>query len=168
MYDAGQENQWGRGFWTSGSAGTYYNYAYANTAVYNNSVFYNSGTSNGASSCNTKRWRGSLVVWIDLHNATYSAKRALWLKQNDSISFGATAAHSIRNGSTNDSIDFVYNGVDFLNIIPSAKQIRPSVDNIVALGSAFNRWNAIYSGTGTINTSDDREKHIWILLKKKH
>lgn len=34
----------------------------------------------------------------------------------------------------------------------------PSVDNAIALGVAGLRWSAVYAGTGTINTSDEREK----------
>jgi hypothetical protein len=36
---------------------------------------------------------------------------------------------------------------------------RPYVDdNIIDLGAAAQRWKVIYAGTGTINTSDEREK----------
>lgn len=33
-----------------------------------------------------------------------------------------------------------------------------SVDNTASLGTATNRWSVVYAGTGTINTSDAREK----------
>ena len=36
--------------------------------------------------------------------------------------------------------------------------IRPETDNTKTLGLALNRWSVIYAGTGTINTSDAREK----------
>ena len=35
---------------------------------------------------------------------------------------------------------------------------RPTIDNRVSLGGSSNRWSQIYAGTGTINTSDKREK----------
>lgn len=35
---------------------------------------------------------------------------------------------------------------------------KPSTDNTVSLGTAGNRWSVVYAGTGTINTSDEREK----------
>lgn len=35
---------------------------------------------------------------------------------------------------------------------------RPGSDNIMDLGSAANRFKVVYAGTGTINTSDGREK----------
>jgi hypothetical protein len=36
--------------------------------------------------------------------------------------------------------------------------IYPSVDNSKSCGLASNRWSVVYAGTGTINTSDEREK----------
>lgn len=35
---------------------------------------------------------------------------------------------------------------------------RPAADNTQPLGGASNRWSVVYAGTGTINTSDGREK----------
>lgn len=35
---------------------------------------------------------------------------------------------------------------------------RPGADNTLSAGTATYRWSTIYAGTGTINTSDDREK----------
>jgi hypothetical protein len=35
---------------------------------------------------------------------------------------------------------------------------RPVADNTQPLGGASNRWSVVYAGTGTINTSDAREK----------
>lgn len=36
--------------------------------------------------------------------------------------------------------------------------LKPNTDNNITLGGAINKWSTIYAGTGTINTSDDREK----------
>jgi hypothetical protein len=36
--------------------------------------------------------------------------------------------------------------------------VRPGADNTQSLGSAAYRWSTVYAGTGTINTSDEREK----------
>jgi hypothetical protein len=36
--------------------------------------------------------------------------------------------------------------------------IRPTADNSQSIGEAPFRWSVIYAGTGTINTSDEREK----------
>jgi len=35
---------------------------------------------------------------------------------------------------------------------------RPVSDNTISLGGSSNRWSVVYAGTGTINTSDEREK----------
>jgi len=35
---------------------------------------------------------------------------------------------------------------------------NPGVDNVTALGRTAKRWSVVYAGTGTINTSDAREK----------
>ena len=40
----------------------------------------------------------------------------------------------------------------------TAYGFRPISDNTYPLGGASNRWSVVYAGTGTINTSDDREK----------
>lgn len=37
-------------------------------------------------------------------------------------------------------------------------ELRPGTDNAKTLGSASFRWSVVYAGTGTINTSDAREK----------
>ncbi|MEH3144413.1 MAG: DUF2793 domain-containing protein [Methylobacterium frigidaeris] len=36
--------------------------------------------------------------------------------------------------------------------------VRPGPDNLLALGAAASRWSQLYAGTGTIGTSDAREK----------
>ena len=42
--------------------------------------------------------------------------------------------------------------------------LRPSTDNAQSLGAADNRWSEVYAGTGTINTSDERDKTDIALL----
>lgn len=42
--------------------------------------------------------------------------------------------------------------------VSSAGVLRPTGDNTQTLGAAANRWSVVYAGTGTINTSDEREK----------
>lgn len=50
------------------------------------------------------------------------------------------------------------NGVRRL-IVEADGIVRPNTDNTQAFGTASFRWSVIYAGTGTINTSDEREKH---------
>lgn len=38
--------------------------------------------------------------------------------------------------------------------------VRPGADNAQSLGTGTQRWSVVYAGTGTINTSDEREK-VW-------
>jgi hypothetical protein len=42
--------------------------------------------------------------------------------------------------------------------IDSGGVVRPGADNTQSLGAASYRWSVVYAGTGTINTSDEREK----------
>jgi len=43
-------------------------------------------------------------------------------------------------------------------VIEAAGHVRPGTDNGQTLGSAATRWSTVYAGTGSINTSDQREK----------
>lgn len=43
-------------------------------------------------------------------------------------------------------------------VVDSSRAVRPGSDNVQNLGSASQRWATVYAGTGTINTSDEREK----------
>ena len=38
------------------------------------------------------------------------------------------------------------------------EQFRPATDNVYQLGTSTARWDTVYAGTGTISTSDEREK----------
>jgi hypothetical protein len=48
-------------------------------------------------------------------------------------------------------------GTQFL-VLNSGTGVRPSGDNTMSLGSASFKWSTVYAATGTINTSDEREK----------
>ena len=60
------------------------------------------------------------------------------------------------NNPLNGNFYFGQNNTDrvFLN----ATGFQPATDNAFTLGAAANRWSTVYAGTGTINTSDEREK----------
>ena len=49
-------------------------------------------------------------------------------------------------------------------VVENATRLRPADDNLVKLGDYQNRWSTVYAGTGTINTSDGREKQDIELL----
>lgn len=59
---------------------------------------------------------------------------------------------AVYNGTTDRVIRYVFQG--------NGTQ-RPTTDNAFDLGTASFRMGVIYAGTGTINTSDEREK-IWL------
>lgn len=45
--------------------------------------------------------------------------------------------------------------------ITESGSLLPVADNTYQLGGSGNRWSVVYAGTGTINTSDEREKQQW-------
>lgn len=47
-----------------------------------------------------------------------------------------------------------------LTLQVSSSQFRPGTDNMMACGWPTERWSVVYSATGTINTSDARDK-VW-------
>jgi len=55
------------------------------------------------------------------------------------------------------TLRFVTNDTEKL-FITATGAVRPTADNSQPLGGASNRWSTVFAGTGTINTSDDREK----------
>lgn len=44
--------------------------------------------------------------------------------------------------------------------ITAAGEVRPGADNVSTLGTSAVRWSVVYAATGTINTSDAREKQL--------
>lgn len=61
---------------------------------------------------------------------------------------GTLSAHPLHLGTNN--------GVSA--VLETSGVLRSGADNAVSLGSAGNRWSVVYAGTGTINTSDARDK----------
>lgn len=56
-----------------------------------------------------------------------------------------------------EDTQYIFSTGEFV-VFPASLVLRPYTDNNTILGSPSYRWSNIYSGTGTINTSDDREK----------
>lgn len=72
------------------------------------------------------------------------------------------ADSAINGGSSNDLVLYATTNLKLhagggFNITAD-RPILPTTDNTLNLGGASNRWATIYAGTGTINTSDEREK----------
>ena len=73
-------------------------------------------------------------------------------------------------GSAGDfPIGFVCNGDIRMEIGNSSSQyvLRPAADNAQSLGDVTKRWAALYAASGTINTSDEREKEQQRVLTDK-
>jgi len=64
----------------------------------------------------------------------------------------------IGNEAAGSAILFRVDGSSEKMRIDSSGVVRPGADNTQTLGSASFRWSVVYAGTGTINTSDEREK----------
>jgi hypothetical protein len=82
--------------------------------------------------------------------STSNAGSRNWKIQNDSTYYGA-----LQFAKTATFTGSVYTVVFNLN---DDLSVTPGADNTQTLGSASNRWSVVYAGTGTINTSDSREK----------
>jgi hypothetical protein len=59
---------------------------------------------------------------------------------------------------TLQKINDAYNTFTDQITVEASGHFRPGADNTQTLGSASFRWSTVYAGTGTINTSDGREK----------
>lgn len=56
------------------------------------------------------------------------------------------------------SVYRIDNGYGAIQFMRTGKELEPGSDNQYTLGSGALRWSVVYAGTGTINTSDEREK----------
>jgi hypothetical protein len=76
-----------------------------------------------------------------------------WRKQNAAVV--VPRAYSVTWGlsATGEA-----NAVDVLTLTTTA--LHPVADNAMSAGKAGNRYSQVYAGTGTINTSDEREKTL--------
>lgn len=63
------------------------------------------------------------------------------------VNWSAGQAFTLREGTT-----------IAVQIDPTSRNVRPGSDNVQSLGSGGFRWSTVFAGTGTINTSDAREK----------
>ncbi|QGR65317.1 tail fiber/spike domain-containing protein [Yersinia intermedia] len=76
--------------------------------------------------------------------------------------FATTDNNGVSLGATQDTkLQFVSGGEVRLQIKRGTgfnRAVTAGNDNLTPLGDSTNRWGVIYAGTGTINTSDGREK----------
>lgn len=75
--------------------------------------------------------------------------------------FLETTATNVQIGGEGDGVtQFIQNAAVKLQIKASANgySVTPGTDNSQTLGDASNRWSVVWAGTGTISTSDARDK----------
>ena len=75
----------------------------------------------------------------------------------DHDNFADADANYIMLDRTNEAMRFSVNAGERMRI-ENGGVVRPGVDNTQSIGAASYRWSVVYAGTGTINTSDEREK----------
>ena len=120
-------------------------------------------------------WTGSFKV--DNLNRWFFADDAVILN-NKALRFLDSTGVEYIGINLNNSDDWTVganNGANFLNFTSGSGGVyaavggatiaqfysggfRPQTDNTLDLGTAAQRWATVYAGTGTINTSDEREK----------
>lgn len=89
-------------------------------------------------------WRGTRVMRLDGMNSSYPV---LSLTGSNVIFNSTGDGLTLRNSTY--SLSF------FAGVTPS---FFPATDNVLSLGRLSERWTVVYAATGTINTSDAREK----------
>lgn len=115
-------------------------------------------------------WDGANVR--DASIATNSTRRQSWGAGGGTTFYGTdgnidilsngrsvtcSAAFGLSFSATAGSVSFTANGGTSAAIF-NAIRVEPIADNTTDLGSASKRYKVVYAGTGTINTSDAREK----------
>lgn len=107
------------------------------------------------------------LVGTAFQNVTYSLNSAAgttgnfvrlqFSDNNGSGDIGSLTGYgSAYGGVFNNNLVLATQGSNRVFITSSSA--RPATDNAYALGDASYRWSVVYAGTGTINTSDEREK----------
>jgi hypothetical protein len=93
-------------------------------------------------------------------------KNAVSLSNSDDFNFGADTGANFTNVQSGSG--GIYSVVSGANVTQTVTGVfRPVPDGSVNLGGASNRWNTVYATTGTINTSDARDKTDIRLLSDK-
>lgn len=113
---------------------------------------------------NVTTYRTSKADSFTVGNALNNNNKIQALSNNGSIveartpaSYIALLAQTSLTSITTDKVMNLYGeGVSSMQVRGTG--INPSTDNNKTLGAPSYKWSTIYAGTGTINTSDDREK----------
>jgi len=76
---------------------------------------------------------------------------------NPAVKYSQGISTHVWSGTGGAAADSAITWVDHMTLDASGNLLA-GVDNTQTLGGASNRWSTVYAGTGTINTSDAREK----------
>lgn len=79
-----------------------------------------------------------------------------YTSNNDGLDIQNSMAANIRLVTAGPSIEF-HTGLT-LRAAMTSVDLRPQPDNAMSIGNGAARWTTVYAATGTINTSDEREK----------
>lgn len=102
-----------------------------------------------------------------LHVSGPSGDAVMYVQGGGTASAGAYVSSDVSNvarwsfGRENIATgDFLisYNETVRLRVLVSSGTIVPGADNLAALGTSSNRFSVVFSATGSINTSDERDK----------
>lgn len=141
----------------SGVASTIFN-ASPTSAV---SAFYTSGTERMRIDSSGNVGIGTAAPSAKLHISDVSSPSLLIQDTTNNVQLIAQAldTFSILGNGTAHPLTFRTSNTERLRV-DTAGTVRPGADNTQSLGEASYRWSTVFAGTGTINTSDEREK-VW-------
>ncbi|OYY67411.1 MAG: hypothetical protein B7Y47_16615 [Sphingomonas sp. 28-63-12] len=96
-------------------------------------------------------------VYVDSAESRYQSRNAT---SGANGYAGAMTTNQYRVGwaITATPLIFGNNDTERLRIQEGTGHLFPAADNAQANGGGSNRWSVVFAGTGTINTSDEREK----------
>jgi hypothetical protein len=94
---------------------------------------------------------------LKIKDSAGTLRNAIALSSGDDWTIGTgTGANFMNIGAGSGGIYLVVDGASRFQATPSS--FRPHGDNAHTLGTSSQRFSVVYAGTGTINTSDEREK----------
>lgn len=95
---------------------------------------------------------------IRFYDSTGTLQNGVFLTSGDDWSFGANNGANF--ASVKSGTGGIYHEVGGSSItLTDANKFAPVPDGTKDLGGSSNRWSTVYAVTGTINTSDARDKH---------
>lgn len=159
---------------TSAYAATIAQYSRRNTFVWRTTWTYLQNNSTDASQVFTAPHLGGFVVPyvssknIQIDNNTYyqcknaagTARNLMGLDSSDNLTVlgAATTGANILVDTSNTTGIYAFRRNGSNHVYFDSSGITPGTDNTKSLGTSGSRWSVVYAGTGTINTSDAREK----------